>query len=199
MKSKLIWGISIGLLLLLGANSGCSNYNRIVKLDESRDRSWGDVQTAYQRRADLIPNLVNIVESYANFEKSTFEAVTQARASATQVKIDPSNMTPESLKQFDAAQFQLGQTLSRLLVSMEKYPELKANTQFTELTAELAGTENRISVARRKFNENVQSYNQDIRTFPASVWAWAFGFNKSVYFEADAGSQSAPKIRMNIK
>jgi LemA protein len=126
-------------------------------------------------------------------------AVTNARASATQVTIDPSNMTAESLKQFDAAQYQVGQTLSRLLVSMEKYPELKANDQFTMLQAELAGTENRIAVARRKFNEAVQNYNKDIRGFPATIWASIFGFHTSVYFEADAGSQAAPKLRMNIK
>lgn len=197
-RKIIIWSV-VGLVLLLLANSGCSNYNKIVTKEESKNESWGNVQNAYERRAALIPQLVNVVESYANFEKSTFEAVAQARANANNVKIDPTNLTPEALAKFDAAQGSLGQTLSRLMVVMEKYPELKANDQFMNLQTELAGTENRIAVERRRFNAEVKDFNQTIRKIPASLWAGMFGFQTSAYFEADAAAQKAPTVKMNIR
>ncbi|QQL48571.1 LemA family protein [Mucilaginibacter ginkgonis] len=173
--------------------SSCS-YNSIVKMDEDTKSKWGEVQTQYQRRADLIPNLVATVKGVANFEKSTLTEVTEARAKATSIQVDPTKLTPESIKQYQAAQGQLSTALGRLLVASENYPNLKANENFTTLQAQLEGTENRIGMARRDFNNSVQSYNSKIREFPANLTAKMFGFTAKGYFQADAASQAAPKV-----
>jgi LemA protein len=178
------------LILIIWAVSG---YNSLVRTDEELSKSWGNVESSYQRRADLIPNLVNTVKGYADFEKSTLLEVTNARASATQVKVDPSN--PESFKKFEAAQNQISSSLSRLLVVVEKYPDLKANQSFIDLQRELAGTENRINVERRKYNEAVQAYNVNIRRFPRSILSSMFGFDKKPYFESKPGTENAPAVK----
>lgn len=191
MKRK--WLYLFGLLGLALMLSSCG-YNSLVGLDEDVKKQWGQVQTAYQRRADLIPNLVNTVKGYASFEKETLLAVTQARASATAVNISAETLTPEAFKQFQQAQQGVSSSLSRLLVSVEKYPELKANQNFLELQAQLEGTENRISVARNKFNEVTGAYNKQVRTFPGNLTAKAFGFTEKPYFEAEAGTEKAPTV-----
>lgn len=196
MKTYITYGI-IGVVLLFLSMSGCSKFNNMAVKEETVESSTGDLQAQYQRRMDLIPNLVGIVESYANFEKSVLVDVTNARASATQVKIDPTNI--KSLEQFDAAQAQVSSSLSRLMVVMEKYPDLKANDQFISLQAEVSGTENRITVSRKDFNETVKSYNQYIKQFPSNLWAKMFGYSKKEYFTADANAKYAPKIKMNIQ
>lgn len=197
MKKYIIIGITAFLLLIIGS-SGCSSYNKMVSEEENVAGKWAQVENAYQRRSDLIPSLVSVVEGVAGFEKSTLTDVINARASATQVKIDPSNLTPESLQMFEKAQGNLGSTLSRLMVVVEKYPELKATENFTQLQTEIAGTENRISIERKTFNEVSQGYNTYIRLFPKNVWAGMFGFEKKAYFEADKGSNKAPKIKFHI-
>lgn len=179
-----------GLLLM----SGCNTYNSLVDKDENVENAWSKVQSAYQRRADLIPNLVNTVKGYAEFERETLTEVTNARARATSVNIDPSNLSPEALQKFQQAQSGLSQSLGRLLVTVEKYPELKANQNFLELQSQLEGTENRINVERNKFNDVVTSYNKSVRRFPASFWAGMFGFDERAQFEAQAGTENAPKV-----
>ncbi len=183
------------MLILAAAMSlsSCS-YNSIVKMDEDTKSKWGEVQTQYQRRADLIPNLVATVKGVANFEKSTLTAVTEARAKATSIQVDPTKLTPETIQKYQAAQGQLSTALGRLLVASENYPNLKANENFTSLQAQLEGTENRISVARMDFNNSVQTYNSKIREFPANLTAKMFGFLPKGYFQADAASQAAPKV-----
>ena len=183
------------MLVLVAAMSlsSCS-YNSIVKMDEDVKSKWGTVQSQYQRRADLIPNLVATVKGVANFEKSTLTAVTEARAKATSIQVDPTKLTPETIQKFQAAQGQLSTALGRLLGASENYPNLKANENFTALQAQLEGTENRISVARMDFNNSVQSYNSKIREFPANLTAKMFGFVPKGYFQADAASQAAPKV-----
>lgn len=183
-------------LLVLFASvflSSCS-YNTMVDKQEAVSGQWAKVQSAYQRRADLIPNLVSTVKGYAAHESSTLTAVTEARAKVSDIKLTPDQLTEENLKKFNDAQGELSSALNRLMVVREAYPELKANTNFIALQDELAGTENRISVERNKFNEIVQEYNQYIRQFPRNIYAGWFGFDKKAYFEADAGSQSAPKV-----
>lgn len=184
--------LGIGLLLLF-AVSGC-NYNGLVNKDEECKSQWGKVQSAYQRRSDLIPNLVSTVKGYADFEQSTIIAVTEARSKATSIQIDPSNITPEQLKQFQEAQSGLSSALSRLLVSMERYPDLKANQNFLELQSQLEGTENRINVERDRFNEVVKDFNSSIRSFPAVLTAGILGFKQRAYFESDPGAEKAPKV-----
>jgi LemA protein len=179
--------------IVLASQSSCG-YNTMVEKDETVEAAWANVQNAYQRRADLVPNLVNTVKGAANFEKETLTAVIEARAKATSVNISADNLTPENLQRFQQAQGELSGALSRLLVSVERYPELKANQNFLELQAQLEGTENRISVERRKFNETVQDYNSYIRSFPRNLIAGMFDFEKKGYFEADAGAQNAPKV-----
>lgn len=188
---KFIFTIS-GLIAILSFSS--CGYNTMVDLDEQVQSQWAQVQNVYQRRADLIPNLVASVKGAANFEKETLTAVMEARASATQVKVDPNNLTPEAIEKFNQAQGQLGAALGRLLMVTENYPQLKANQNFLELQAQIEGTENRITVERQKFNEVTQVYNSKIRTFPNNLTASIFGFEKKGYFEADAASQKAPKI-----
>ncbi len=190
MKKNLI---IIGVIVLLGFWV-MSMYNSMVKMDEKVGAQWANVETAYQRRADLIPNLVNTVKGYATHERETLEAVVKARAQATSTKIDPSNLTPEKLQEFQKAQSGLSGALSKLLVVVERYPDLKANQNFLELQAQLEGTENRISVERRKFNEVAKEYNQAIRTFPKNMLAGIFGFEKKAYFKAAEGSENAPKV-----
>jgi LemA protein len=174
--------------------SSCS-YNSMVSMDENVKGKWGTVQTMYQRRSDLIPNLVEAVKGAANFEKSTLTAVIEARAKATAVQVDPSKLTPESIKAFQAAQGQLGSALGRLMVVSEQYPNLKTNENFLGLQAQIEGTENRISVARNDFNDAVQQYNTKIRSFPANLTAKMFGFSEKGYFQAEAGADKAPKVK----
>jgi LemA protein len=183
--------IVVGLIVLM---TGCNTYNTFVDLDENVENAWSKVESDYQRRADLIPNLVNTVKGVADFEQETLTNVIEARAKATQVQIDPSNITPEKLQQFQQAQGELSQSLGRLLVSVERYPELKANQSFLELQAQLEGTENRIKVARNDYNDVVTEYNKKIRRFPNSLFAGIFGFDRRAQFEADAGAQNAPTV-----
>ena len=192
-KSQIIWGVIIFLFLITGMN-GCSSYNSMVSLDEDSETAWSQVENQYQRRIDLIPNLVNTVKGYAAHEKETLEAVIEARSKATSVTIDPSNMTMEQIQQFQANQDQLSSALSKLMVVVERYPDLKANENFLSLQAELAGTENRIAVERKNFNNTVKLYNKKIRRFPSNLWANMFGFEKRVYFEAQEGSNVAPTV-----
>jgi len=173
--------------------SSCS-YNSMVKLDEDVKGKWGAVQAQYQRRTDLIPNLVATVKGAANFEKSTLTDVIEARAKATSVQVDPTKLTPESIQQFQAAQGQLSQALGRLMVVTENYPTLQSNTNFLGLQEQIEGTENRINVARLDFNTSVQNYNSKIRTFPANLTAKMFGFAEKGYFQAEAGADKAPKV-----
>ncbi|RME93894.1 MAG: LemA family protein [Bacteroidetes bacterium] len=193
MRSIGILGVVLVLLLLLFMG-GCNSYNTFVEADENVQNAWSKVQSEYQRRADLIPNLVNTVKGAADFERETLEAVTQARANATSVKIDPSNLSAESLQQFQEAQSQLSSSLGRLLVTVEKYPELKANANFRDLQTQLEGTENRIKVARNNFNDAVTAYNKKVRRFPSSFYARIFGFEEKAQFEAQAGAEQAPEV-----
>ncbi|MBE6289594.1 MAG: LemA family protein [Bacteroidaceae bacterium] len=169
-------------------------YNGMVGLDEGVNTAWANVETQYQRRADLIPNLVNTVKGYAQHEQSTFEAVVNARSKATSITIDPSNVTPEKLQEFQQAQGELASALGRLIAISENYPDLKASEQFKELQAQLEGTENRINVARTNFNNEAKKYNTTIRTFPRNMFAGMLGFTQRAYFEAEAGANQAPKV-----
>ena len=173
---------------------GVSAYNGLVKMDESVNTAWSNVENQYQRRADLIPNLVNTVKGYAAHEKETLEAVMAARSKATQMTVDADNLTPEKLQEYQKAQGEIGAALGRLLAITENYPDLKANQNFMELQAQLEGTENRISVERRNFNEVARTYNTSIRTFPKSILAGMFGFDKRPYFEAEEGANKAPTV-----
>lgn len=173
---------------------GVSGYNGLVSMDEGVQTKWADVETQYQRRADLIPNLVNTVKGYAAHESETLQAVVEARAKATSVNIDPTNISAEQMAQFQQAQDGVSSALGRLLVTVEKYPDLKANENFRELQAQLEGTENRISVARRDFNEAARKYNTTLRSFPKNLLAGLFGFEKKAYFEAQEGSEKAPSV-----
>ena len=170
-------------------------YNGLVSTQESLNKSWANVENQYQRRADLIPNLVETVKGYAKHESSTFEAVVNARAKATQMTIDPTNLTPEKLQEFQAAQGELSSALGRLLLLREAYPELKANQNFIELQAQLEGTENRITVAREQFNQEVQNYNTMVRKFPKNIIAGLFGFERKPTFEAEKGAEKAPEVK----
>jgi LemA protein len=175
-------------------------YNRLVTLDQEVNKRWGDVQTVYQRRADLIPNLVNTVQGAANFEKSTLTEVTNARASVGQVRIDPNKAPTDAaqLQQFQAAQGELSNALSRLLVVAERYPELRATRNFQELQAQLEGTENRIAVERNNFNGAVQNYNTAVRSFPTNLIAGMFGFPSKPFFNAQPGAEKAPTVNFNF-
>ncbi len=171
-----------------------STKNSLVSVDESVSTAWSNVENQYQRRADLIPNLVETVKGYAKHEENTFKEVVEARAKATQITVDPTNMTPEKMKEFQAAQGELGSALGRLIAVSENYPELKANENFKDLQAQLEGTENRINEARRQFNQAVQDYNLKVRQFPSSIVANMAGFTTKTKFEAEAGSEKAPKV-----
>lgn len=174
---------------------GITGYNGMVKADEAVSTAWSNVENQYQRRADLIPNLVNTVKGYAAHEKETLDAVISARTRATQVTVDADNLTPEKLQEFQKAQGEVGSALGRLLAITEAYPELKANQNFLELQAQLESTENRISVERRNFNDAAKSYNTSIRTFPRNLLAGMFGFEKRPYFEAQEGAEKAPEVQ----
>lgn len=174
--------------------SSCG-YNKMVEMDEQVTSQWAQVENVYQRRADLIPNLVNTVKGYAAHERETLEGVIEARSKATSVNIDPKNLTPESIQQFNQAQDGLSSALSRLMVVVERYPDLKANQNFMDLQAQLEGTENRITVERQKFNQTTQTYNAYIRKFPQVIYAGWFGFDKKTYFEAQQGAEKAPDVQ----
>lgn len=181
------------LIFLIPFLSGCG-YNRMVELEEAVSSQWAQVENAYQRRSDLIPNLVNTVKGYADFEQETLTQVIEARAKATSVNVNPENLDASSIEQFQQAQEGLSSALSRLMVVVERYPELKANQNFLDLQAQLEGTENRISVERRKFNDTTREYNQYIRKFPQLIMASIFGFDKKEYFEAMEGSEIPPTV-----
>ena len=182
-------------LVAIVAIWGISAYNGLVKMDEGVNTAWSNVENQYQRRADLIPNLVNTVKGYAAHEKETLEAVMSARSKATQMTIDPENLTPEKLQEYQKAQGEIGSALGRLLAITEAYPDLKANENFKELQAQLEGTENRISVERRNFNEVAREYNTSIRIFPKTIIAGMCGFDKRPYFEAEEGANKAPEVK----
>lgn len=181
------------IFLLVPFITSCG-YNTMVTLDEGISSQWAQVENAYQRRADLIPNLVNTVKGYADFEKETLIQVIEARSKATSVNINPGNITPEAISQFQNAQAGLSSALSRLMVVVERYPELKANQNFLELQAQLEGTENRIAVERRKFNEATRQYNTYIRKFPKNIVAGIFDFDKKTYFEVEEKAKEVPKV-----
>ena len=190
MKKYGIW-IVLGLLVLFSISS----YNGLVTSRETVNKTWSNVENQYQRRSDLIPNLVSTVKGAADFEKSTLTAVIEARANATSIRIDPNNMTPEKLQQYQAAQSQVGGALSRLLAVAENYPQLKAVESFNQLQAQLEGTENRINEARRQFNDAAQGYNTSRSKFPRVLFAGLFGFKERPYFEADKGTEKAPSVK----
>lgn len=189
--------IAIIVVAVVAGMTLMSSYNGLVKAETEIDSVWANVESAYQRRADLIPNLVNTVKGQANFEQQTLTNVIEARAKATQTKIDPANLTEEQLEQFQQNQNQVGSALSRLLVTVEQYPTLQANEGFMNLQAQLEGTENRINVARNKFNEAAKVYNQKVREFPAKITAMIFGFKAKPYFKSAAGSENAPVVNFN--
>jgi LemA protein len=174
--------------------SGCG-YNKMVSMDEAVGAAWAQVENVYQRRADLIPNLVETVKGYAEHEQETLTGVIEARSQATSMKVDPANLTPEAIAQFQEAQQGLSSALSRLMVVVEQYPDLKANQNFLDLQAQLEGTENRITVERMKFNETTMAYNAYIRRFPELITAKIFGFGKKAYFEAQTGAEKAPEVK----
>ena len=174
---------------------GVWGYNGLVNDSENVDNNWANVETQYQRRADLIPNLVNTVKGYATHEKETLEGVMTARSAATQTKVDPTNLTPQKLAEYQKAQAGISQALGRLMVIQERYPDLKANQNFQALQAQLEGTENRINVARKDFNDAAKKYNVSIRSFPKNILAKMFGFEKKVYFEAQSGAEKAPEVK----
>ncbi|MGV3530714.1 MAG: LemA family protein [Flavisolibacter sp.] len=188
----LLW-VVLGIVVIL-VFIGCGSYNNLVGKDENVKKVWNDVQTQYQRRADLIPNLVNTVKAEANFERGTLNDVINARARATSMQISPENLTDENIQQFQQAQAQLSGALSRLLVTVEQYPNLRANDAFRNLQTQLEGTENRIAVARRDFNAAVQDYNVSVRKFPVNLVAGIMGFHQRQGFTADAGSERAPTV-----
>jgi LemA protein len=195
MKKSWIILIVIALFLIICYSSIKNSYNTMVSLEEGVTAQWSQVENVYQRRADLIPNLVNTVKGYAAHEKETLQGVIEARAKATSVNISPENLNAQSLQQFQEAQSGLSSALSRLMVVVEKYPDLKANQNFLDLQAQLEGTENRIAVERRRFNETAQNYNTTIRKFPKNIMANIFGFEKKNYFEAEKGAEKAPTVQ----
>ena len=194
MKKGWIVLIVVAVLLLIVYSNIKGTYNTMVQRDESIGTAWAQVENQYQRRADLIPNLVNTVKGYADFEQETLTGVIEARAKATSVSIDPSNLSPEAIQNFEQAQQGVSSALSRLLVTVERYPDLKASQQFQQLQVQLEGTENRISVERRNFNDVVQGYNTYIRSFPKNLYANMFGFETKGYFQAAAGSETVPQV-----
>jgi LemA protein len=186
--------IIVGLILILGG-CACSGYNGLVTKDENVKGKWGNVQSDYQRRSDLIPNLVNTVKGAANFEQTTLTNVIEARAKATQVQINANDLSPEKIAAFQQAQAGLSGALGKLLAVAEAYPDLKATQNFRDLQAQLEGTENRIKVSRNDFNAAVQDYNQSVRTFPNNIFGGMFGFHAKGYFQSDPGSDKAPDVK----
>ena len=195
MKKALIPILIIAVVGIFIYTKAVGVYNMFVQNEETINGQWAEVETQYQRRADLIPNLVNTVKGYADFEQETLTGVIEARSKATSMNISADNLTPENIAQFQQAQDQLSGALSRLLVTVERYPDLKANQNFLELQAQLEGTENRIAVARRNFNQSVQSYNSNLRTFPNNIFAGWYGFERKGYFEAAQGAETAPQVQ----
>lgn len=194
MKKGTITLLVIGVLILIMVGGTLTTYNGLIAKDEAVATAWGNIQSQYQRRADLIPNLVSTVKGYAKHESETLESVMAARAKATQITVNADNLTPEKLKQYQAAQGELSQALGRLMAVSENYPNLKANENFSELQAQLEGTENRINESRQNYNSAVQTYNVSVRRFPANIVAGMFGFDKKNQFEAEAGAEKAPKV-----
>lgn len=195
MNIKTIVGLGVIVLLII---FGISSYNGLVQKQETVNQAWAQVENQYQRRSDLVPNLVNTVKGAANFEQETLTQVIEARSRASSIQVTADDLNdPQKLQQFQQAQSQLSGALSRLLVTVEKYPELQANKNFRDLQVQLEGTENRIATERMRFNEAVQSYNTSIRTFPSSVFASIFGFDNKAYFEADEGAQEAPEVNFD--
>lgn len=194
MKKGTVILITVVALVAIIALWAMSAYNKLVVADESVTTEWANVESQYQRRADLIPNLVSTVKGYAAHEQETLEAVVSARAKATQMTFDAKDLTPEKLQEYQAAQGEVGAALGRLLMITENYPDLKANQNFMALQEQLEGTENRIQVARQKFNLTAKTYNTSIRRFPTNILAGMFGFESKAYFEAEAGADKAPKV-----
>lgn len=194
VKKNLGWIIAAAIVVVL-LLWGVNGYNSMVAMDETIQGKWSDVETQYQRRSDLIPNLVATVKGYATHEKETLEGVIQARSEATSIKIDPSNITAEQLAEYQKAQSGVASALGKLLAVAEQYPDLKANQNFLELQSQLEGTENRITVARRDYNEVAKEYNTTIRRFPKTILASLFGFEKKAYFEAAEGAETAPQVQ----
>lgn len=192
MKTKKIRNYILALTALFSLNS-CS-YNEMVEKDEAVSTAWSNVEVQYQRRSDLIPNLVNTVKGYAQHEQGTLQAVMEARSKATQITVDAADMTPEKMKAYQEAQGEISSALGKLLAITENYPDLKANQNFSELQAQLEGTENRITEARRRYNESVQDYNVLVRSFPNNLFAKMFGFEKKEKYEAESGSEQAPEV-----
>lgn len=195
MKKTWIVLAVVAVLLLVVYSSIKGSYNNMVTMQEGVTAQWSQVENVYQRRSDLIPNLVSTVKGYADFEKETLTQVIEARAKATAVNINPDKLDAQSLQNFQNAQSGLSSALSKLMVVVEKYPELKANQGFLDLQAQLEGTENRITVERQKFNQTAQAYNTFIRTFPKNIFAGMFGFEKKAYFEAEKGAEKAPQVK----
>jgi LemA protein len=193
MKGGIILWVILGIVIIL-VFMGCGQYNTLVNEDENVKKSWNFVQSQYQRRSDLIPNLVNTVRGEADFERGTLESVIRARASATAAQVSPDDLTPENIEKFQQAQSQLSGSLSRLLVTVERYPTLRANDAFRNLQVQLEGTENRIATARNDFNTAVQSYNVSVRRFPTNIFAGIMGFRQRQGFTADPGTQNAPTV-----
>jgi LemA protein len=187
--------VVVGILVLFVVFSGCSGYNNLVQLDEDVKTKWSQVETQYQRRSDLIPNLVSTVKGAAKFEQTTLTQVIEARSKASQITVDPTKLTAENIDKFQNAQGEISQALGRLMVLTENYPELRATQQFSDLSVQLEGTENRIATARRDFNQSVQTFNTKVRSFPNNLTAGMFGFSQKAAFKADAGAQNAPKIQ----
>ena len=194
MKKSWIIIIVVVLLVIIVYSSIKGTFNKIVGLQENVTNQWANVENVYQRRADLIPNLVSTVKGYADFEKSTLTQVIEARAKATSINIDPKNLTQQNMQQFQQSQEALGSALSRLMVVVERYPDLKANQNFLELQAQLEGTENRITVERRNYNDAARAYNTYIKQFPRNIYANMFNFSEKAYFQADKGTEKAPKV-----
>ncbi|MFP4621271.1 MAG: LemA family protein [Bacteroidales bacterium] len=189
--------IIIGIIVIFGLivySSFKNSYNRMVQMEQSVEEQWSQVETQYQRRADLVPNLVSTVKGYAEHEQETFQKVTEARSQAASTEVNANNLSPEQLQQFQQAQGALSSALSRLMVVVERYPELKASQNFQDLQAQLEGTENRISVARRRFNQAVQQYNTYVKQFPQTFYANLFGFEEKAYFESQEGAEQAPDV-----
>lgn len=197
MKKWLPLIIILGIVLLIGGWFTSVN-NRLVQLDENVMSQWGNVESSYQRRADLIPNIVNTAKGYAEFEQETLIRVTEARSKATSITVDPSNATPAQMEQFQQAQAGVTSALSRLLATFERYPDLKANENFRELINELERTENRINVERNRYNETLRIYNPETRKFPTKIIAGILGFHPKPYFEAEAGSEVAPEVEFDF-
>ncbi len=193
-KGWIIALVAIAVVLIL-IFSAVRMYNKMPVMEENVSKAWSNVESAYQRRSDLIPNLVNTVKGVANFEKETLTGVIEARSKATSVTVDPTKLNAASMQQFQQAQAGLGSALSKLMVVVERYPELKATQNFLELQSQLEGTENRINVERNKFNEIARDYNSYIRRFPNNMFAGMFGFEKKAYFEATAGAEKAPEVK----